>query len=83
MLRALAVEVVEKKDGLIIQGTGGAPLAAGRVDAAGDHRIAMAAAVAGLAADGPVIVDDVANVSTSFPSFIELVTSLGAKISTH
>ena len=80
MLRALGVDVDERSDGLIIVGRGGAPLNAGRVDAAGDHRIAMAAAVAALRADGPVRIDDVDNVATSFPGFGELFVRLGASL---
>ncbi len=44
-----------------------------------DHRIAMAFLVLGLGADAPVTIDDITYVSTSFPSFQSLMTSLGAK----
>jgi 3-phosphoshikimate 1-carboxyvinyltransferase len=44
-----------------------------------DHRIAMAFLVLGLGADAPVTIDDITFVSTSFPSFQSLMTSLGAK----
>lgn len=81
MLRAFGVSVSERPDGMEIEGTAGAPLAAAEVDAAGDHRIAMAAAVAGLAASGDVVVRDVSNVATSFPTFVEVLSSLGADIS--
>jgi 3-phosphoshikimate 1-carboxyvinyltransferase len=72
MLRALGVGVEERPDGLVVEGRGGRPFAAARVDAHGDHRIAMAAAVAALAADGPCRIDDVDNVGTSFPGFDQL-----------
>jgi len=80
MLRAFGVEVDEEQDAFCVHGRAGAPLSAGHVDAAGDHRIAMAATVAALIADGPSRIDDVANVATSFPGFVEAMGSLGASI---
>jgi len=80
MLRAFGVEVEERPDALGVHGNGGRPLRAARVDAAGDHRIAMAAAVAGLVADGPTRIDDTANVGTSFPTFVASMGALGASI---
>jgi len=81
VLRAFGVEHTELDDGLIIEGSGGAPLAGGaRVASRGDHRIAMAAAILGLAADGETTVDDVGCVDTSFPGFAELLTKLGADV---
>jgi 3-phosphoshikimate 1-carboxyvinyltransferase len=82
MLRALGVEVEERADGMTIRGTAGAPFRAATIDAAGDHRIAMSAAVAGLHAAGPVRVTDVANVATSFPSFVDTLRALGARVET-
>ncbi len=81
MLRALGVTVDEQPEGFTVTGLAGRPFSACRVHAHGDHRIAMAAAVAGLAADGPVRVDDTDNVSTSFPGFASLLGGLGAPIS--
>jgi len=65
-LRALGVQVVERPDGMII--TGGR-LRGGRVASTGDHRIAMAFAVAGLLADGPVTVEGAESLAISFPEF--------------
>lgn len=56
------------------------PLAAATIDAAGDHRIAMSAAVGALSASGPVRIDDVANVATSFPTFGATLENLGAPV---
>jgi 3-phosphoshikimate 1-carboxyvinyltransferase len=81
MLRALGCEVEERPDGFAVEGKGGLPFSACRIDAAGDHRIAMSAAVAGLAAAGDVVIDDVDNVQTSFPSFADTLRGLGASIS--
>jgi 3-phosphoshikimate 1-carboxyvinyltransferase len=50
------------------------------VHADGDHRIAMAAAVAALVADGPTVIDDADNVATSYPGFAAAMTALGATI---
>jgi 3-phosphoshikimate 1-carboxyvinyltransferase len=79
MLRALGADAEELPDGLVVRG-GGALRGGATVFAHGDHRIAMAAAVAALAADGPTVVRDVANVATSFPGFVASMTALGAFI---
>ncbi len=66
-LRAMGVEVVELNDGLEIHGR--AELRGARVASFGDHRIAMAFAVAGMFADGETIVQDVECVRESYPGF--------------
>jgi 3-phosphoshikimate 1-carboxyvinyltransferase len=65
-LRALGGEVEERPDGMVIYGS---RLRGGRVDAGGDHRVAMAFAVAGLLARGPVVVEGAEAISVSFPEF--------------
>jgi 3-phosphoshikimate 1-carboxyvinyltransferase len=79
MLRAFGADCIELRDGLTIHGST-APLRAATIASQGDHRIAMTAAVLGLAADGETIVDDVGCVDTSFPGFAERMRSLGADI---
>jgi 3-phosphoshikimate 1-carboxyvinyltransferase len=79
-LRAFGVEAEERPDGLVVHGVPDRPLRAATVAADGDHRIAMAGAIAALTADGVSVIDDVANVATSFPSFVALMTALGAEI---
>ncbi len=73
--------VTETADGLIIDGSGGKALA-GSGEAAItthlDHRIAMAMAVAGLASERGVTVDDTRPIATSFPLFERLLADLGA-----
>jgi 3-phosphoshikimate 1-carboxyvinyltransferase len=55
-----------------IHGDPDRPLRGGcTIDAASDHRIAMAAAVGALVADAPVTIRDVEAVETSFPGFLE------------
>ncbi|MGC8467182.1 MAG: 3-phosphoshikimate 1-carboxyvinyltransferase, partial [Acidithiobacillus sp.] len=73
-LRGLGIVVEELADGAIIHGDA---LGAGEVDSHGDHRIAMAFAMAGLIARGPIHIRDCANVATSFPNFPELARAAG------
>ncbi|HEX4086348.1 MAG TPA: 3-phosphoshikimate 1-carboxyvinyltransferase [Chthoniobacteraceae bacterium] len=68
-LKAMGVEVTEKEDGLEI--IGGSPLRGARLQSFGDHRIAMAFAIAGLFAEGETTIDDVDCVATSYPNFYE------------
>ncbi|OHT19266.1 3-phosphoshikimate 1-carboxyvinyltransferase [Edaphosphingomonas haloaromaticamans] len=80
-LAAIGARVEELEDGLIVDGTGGDPLAGGATVAAHlDHRIAMSFAVAGLVARKPVVIDDMAPVATSFPGFAAMLARLGAEI---
>lgn len=81
-LRALGVRVDETPDGAVIHGLGGAGcLRGGTVDSCGDHRVAMALAVAAQRADGEVRIADCANVATSFPGFVALANTLGIGLS--
>jgi len=76
-LSALGIRTETRPDGMLVQG---GRLTGGRIDSHGDHRIAMAFAMAGLAASGEVIVDDCANVATSFPGFGGAARGLGLDI---
>ncbi len=73
-LRALGAQIDERPDGAVITGGG---LHGGSAHSHGDHRIAMALAVAAQRASGPVRIDDVANVATSFPGFDALAAGVG------
>ena len=55
----------------------------GRIDSHGDHRIAMAFAMAALRAGADIRISDCENVSTSFPGFVELAKSAGLGIEGH
>jgi 3-phosphoshikimate 1-carboxyvinyltransferase len=66
-LRAMGAQVIELADGLEIHGR--AELRGARVASFGDHRIAMAFAIAGMFADGETIVQDVECVRESYPGF--------------
>jgi 3-phosphoshikimate 1-carboxyvinyltransferase len=70
-LRRLGVEVEERDDGMIIEGRG--KLKGAAVQSAGDHRVAMSLAVAGLCADGGVEIDDTACADISFPGFFRIL----------
>jgi 3-phosphoshikimate 1-carboxyvinyltransferase len=82
MLRSFGIECEARPDGFVVEGVGHRPLSPGRVYADGDHRIAMAAAVAALAATGPTEIDDADNVATSYPGFAAAMNSLGANVET-
>ena len=69
MLRALGADVWELADGLVIRG--GARLKGGAADSAGDHRIAMSAAVAAALCTEPVTVRGADCVGKSYPRFWE------------
>jgi 3-phosphoshikimate 1-carboxyvinyltransferase len=78
-LRTIGVSVEELEDGIIIEGSGGAPLMGGGPIATRlDHRIAMSFAIAGLVSAKGVTIDDMRPVATSFPGFTALLHSLGA-----
>lgn len=76
-LKSLGIEVETWADGLRIVGgsMGGA-----EIDSHGDHRIAMAFAVAGLRAGDAIVIRDCANVATSFPGFVDLAQEAGLHI---
>ncbi len=82
MLRAFGVACEARPDGFAVEGAGDKPLSPGRVHADGDHRIAMAAAVAGLVATGETVIDDADNVATSYPGFADAMRTLGVTIAT-
>ena len=75
-LRTLGIRVDETPDGAVIQG-GRLQGSDCLIDSHGDHRIAMAFAVAAQVADGEVAIGEVANVATSFPGFDALARGAG------
>ncbi len=79
-LKACGVEVEEEPDGLIVHGRGRPPRGGAEVTTGGDHRIAMAHLILGLGAEAAVAVDEPGMIATSFPTFVELMKSLGASI---
>ena len=70
-LRKMGADVEELQDGLVIRGKN--KLKGTEVESFGDHRIALAFAVAGLTADGDTTVKDAEWTDISFPGFFELL----------
>ncbi len=77
-LRVLGVDFEEHPDGFTVHG--GHPLRGGVVEAHGDHRLAMALAIAGLAAKGTITVNGAEMIDESFPAFVPLLQHLGAHV---
>lgn len=77
ILRAMGADVEELEDGMIIRG--GNTLRAAEVDSRGDHRIAMAAGVAALAAHGTTTIHGADAVAVSFPDFWSELASLAGE----
>ena len=77
-LKNMGIDVATRADGMRV--CGGRP-SGGTVHSYGDHRIAMAFAIAALVATGPVTVQDCKNVDTSFPGFIERCRQVGCTVS--
>ncbi len=77
-LSDLGADIEETADGLIING--GEELCGGTVDAFGDHRIAMMAAIAAARCVNPVRIRNAEAVRKSYPAFFEDLVSLGGKV---
>lgn len=79
-LKTLGVDIDERPDGAII--AGGSPLVGGRrVDAAGDHRCAMALTVLAASSQIELTIDGCHNVDTSYPQFVRHAASVGIEVS--
>jgi 3-phosphoshikimate 1-carboxyvinyltransferase len=76
-IRALGGHARVEGEDLVVEGGG---LAGGLVRAKGDHRMAMAFAVAGLASRGPVEVNGIEAADVSFPGFVSALRHLGARV---
>jgi 3-phosphoshikimate 1-carboxyvinyltransferase len=74
MLTRFGASVRQLDDGLVV--TGGAQLGGADVDSRGDHRIAMSAAVAAVAATGRTTIADFGAVATSYPDFLSDLQAL-------
>ena len=77
-LKAMGVDAAGTPDGCVVRGP--AKLRGAQVDSHGDHRILMAAAVAGLVAQGPVEISDPWCFRVSYPSFLDDLRALGAEM---
>lgn len=74
-LRAMGADADERPDGFQIRAT--RPLRGGTVNAHGDHRLAMAFAIAALGATGPTLIQGADVVAVSYPTFFEDLGRLG------
>jgi 5-enolpyruvylshikimate-3-phosphate synthase len=81
-LQALGVSASATPDGMIIDGRGAdaTVFGGGTIESHGDHRIAMAFAVAALRGLDAIFIRDTRNVATSFPGFLEIAAAAGMAI---
>ena len=77
-LRAVGVRIEARPDGFVVRGTPARPRG-GRVDAHGDHRIAMLGAIAGLVSREGVKIEDAESAAISFPGFYDLLDQLAQR----
>jgi 3-phosphoshikimate 1-carboxyvinyltransferase len=77
-LRKLGVQAVEHPDGFTIRG--GTAVKGGVIQPHGDHRLAMALTVAGLASQAPVAIQDAQIIEESFPEFTHTLQALGGRL---
>ena len=80
-LRAMGAHVTETEDGMEING--GVPLQGARLESFGDHRIAMAFAIAGIFAEGETTISDTECVATSYPGFYAQLEELMKETRAH
>ncbi len=78
-LQAVGINALPTEDGMIIEGGEQTPQTV-EIQSHHDHRISMAMAISGLTAVADVVIEDCANVNTSFPTFIELANQVGLTI---
>ena len=81
MLASLGADIEETADGLRVRGR--EALAGGKVHARGDHRIAMSAAVAAIACEGEVTIENAESVTKSYPAFWRDYALLGGDVKTE
>lgn len=77
-MKKLGVKIRETEDGLKIFGRD--QFKSAKVNSYGDHRMTMAFALAGLAADGEVRIDGAESIKVSYPDFVKDMEALGARI---
>jgi 3-phosphoshikimate 1-carboxyvinyltransferase len=78
-LRPLGIRIETRHDGFRVRGVPSRPKGGGVVDAAGDHRIAMLAAVAGLVSREGVRIEGAESVGVSFPDFFAMLNSIAVR----
>lgn len=78
-LQAVGIDAQPTPDGMVING-GAQSKQTGEIQSHHDHRISMAMTVAGLNAADEIVIDDCANVNTSFPIFLDLINQVGMSV---
>ncbi len=76
-LKAVGINVSSNNDSIEIEGS---EIFGGKVNSFGDHRIAMSFAIAGLVSKRSITITDTKNISTSFPTFVDIMREQGAQI---
>ena len=76
-LQAVGIDAQAQPDGIVIEG---GAIRGGSINSYGDHRIAMAFAVAAQRSEQPIELRDCANVATSFPSFLSCAAQVGMQV---
>jgi 3-phosphoshikimate 1-carboxyvinyltransferase len=76
-LSKFGASVTPTPDGLIVEGA--TPLTGAAIDSMGDHRIGMAMAIAGLAAEGETVIANDAAINVSFPGFADLLARISIR----
>jgi 3-phosphoshikimate 1-carboxyvinyltransferase len=78
-LQAVGVDAQPTEDGMVING-GSQSKQTAVIQSHHDHRISMAMTIAGLNAVSEIVIDDCANVNTSFPTFLDLINQVGMQV---
>jgi len=78
-LDAIGVKNEERPDGIVIEGTGGRPVKGGTIKSHGDHRIAMAMAMAALNSIDGIQIEGAESVDVSFPGFFSALGKVAVK----
>jgi len=76
-LARMGAKIIEQPDGLTLYQS---QLHGAQVKGFGDHRTMMALSVAGMIAHGETIIDDCESINKTFPSFVSMMKSIGAKM---
>jgi len=78
-LLAIGIDAQPTPDGMIING-GAQSVQKSEIQSHHDHRISMAMTIAGINAVSEIVIDDCANVDTSFPIFLSLINEVGMSV---
>ncbi len=79
-LQKMGIPLAILSDGIIIRGS---KITGGIVESGGDHRVAMAFAIAALKASEPITILNAEHIATSFPSFCNIANFLGLRLTEH